>query len=42
MNNKSIAINILYVPSDTGKISYLYKCEFNKTREKTINTININ
>ena len=34
MNNKSIAINILYVPSDTGKISYLYKCEFNKTREK--------
>ena len=34
MNNNSIAINILYVPSDTGKISYLYKCEFNKTREK--------
>ena len=34
MNNKSIAMNVLYVQSDTGKISHLYKSEFNKTREK--------
>ena len=34
MNNKSIAMNVLYVQSDTGKISYLCKSELNKTREK--------
>ena len=34
MNNKSFAMNVLYVQSDTGKISYLFKSEFNKTKEK--------
>ena len=33
MNNKSIALNVLHTHSD-GKISHLYKSEFNKTREK--------
>ena len=33
-NNKSIAMNVLYVQSDTGKIIHLYKSELNKTREK--------
>ena len=33
MNNKSIALNVLYTHSD-GKISHLHKSEFNKTREK--------
>ena len=28
MNNKSIAINVLYVQSDTGEISHLYRSEF--------------
>ena len=35
MNNKSIALNVLHTHSD-GKISYLYKSEFNKTREKNV------
>ena len=35
MNNKSIAINVLNAHSD-GKISHLYKYEFNKTREKQV------
>ena len=34
MNNKSIAMNVLHVQPDTGKISHLYKSELNKTREK--------
>ena len=33
MNNKSIALNILYVQSETRKISHLYKSKFDKTRE---------
>ena len=36
MNNKSIAMNVLYDQSDTEKISHLYKSEFNKTREKLL------
>ena len=36
MNNKSIALNVLYVQSDTEKISHLCKSEFNKTREKQV------
>ena len=35
MNNKSIAVNVLNAHSD-GKISHLYKSEFNKTREKQV------
>ena len=30
MNNKSIVLNVLHAHSD-GKISHLYKSEFNKT-----------
>ena len=30
INNKSIALNVLYVQSDTRKISHLYKFEFSK------------
>ena len=33
MNNKSIVLNVLHALSD-GKISHLYKSEFNKTSEK--------
>ena len=38
MNNKSIALNVLQ--DNEQKISHYYKSEFNKTREKQINTIN--
>ena len=38
MNNKSIALNILQ--RNEQKISYLYKSEFNKTREKQVIFIN--
>ena len=34
MNNKSIALNIVQV--NEQKISYLYKSEFNKIREKQV------
>ena len=35
MNNKSIALNVLYIQSDE-KISHLYKSGFNKTRENRV------
>ena len=35
MNNKSTALNVLHTHCD-GKISHLYKSEFNKTREKNV------
>ena len=35
MNNKSIALSVLHTQSD-GKISHLYRSEFNKTREKQV------
>ena len=34
LNNKSIALNILYVPHKTGKIHLAYKSKHNLTREK--------
>ena len=34
-NNKSIALNVLHIQSD-GKLSHLYKSEFNKTRVKQV------
>ena len=36
MNNKSIALNMLYFENDTEKISHVYKSKFNKTREHKV------
>ena len=35
-NNKSIALNILYVPHITKKISHAYKSKYNSTRENQV------
>ena len=35
-NNKSIALNILYVPYNTEKIRYAYKSKYNLTRENQV------
>ena len=35
-NNKSIAVNILYVPHNTEKIRHAYKSEYNLTRENQV------
>ena len=35
-NNKSIALNILYVPYDTEKIGHAYKSKYNSTRENQV------
>ena len=35
-NNKSIALNILYVPHNTEKICYAYKSKYNLTRENQV------
>ena len=34
--NESIALNILYVPHNTGKIHLAYKSKHNLTREKQV------
>ena len=36
LNNESIALNILYVPHNTGKICLAYKSKHNLTREKQV------
>ena len=36
LNNKSIALNILYVPDKTGKIQLAYKSKYNLMREKQV------
>ena len=36
LNNESIALNILYVPHNTGKIHLAYKSKHNLTREKQV------
>ena len=36
LNNKSIALNILYVPHNTGKIHLAYKSKHNLTSEKQL------
>ena len=36
LNNESIALNILYVPHNTGKIHLTYKLKHNLTREKQV------
>ena len=36
LNNESIALNILYVPHNTGKIHLAYKSKYNLTREKQV------
>ena len=36
LNNESIALNILYVPHNTGKIYLAYKSKHNLTREKQV------
>ena len=36
LNNESIALNILYVPHKTRKISLAYKSKYNLTREKQV------
>ena len=41
MNNKSIALNVLYVEKQ-GKIGHLYKSEFNETREKQVTLLMMN
>ena len=35
-NNKSIALNILYAPHNTEKISHAYKSKYNLTRENQV------
>ena len=35
-NNKSIALNILYVPHNTKKICHAYKSKYNSTRENQV------
>ena len=35
-NNKSIALNILYVPHITAKICYAYKLKYNSTHENQV------
>ena len=35
-NNKSIALNILYVPHNTEKIRYAYKSKYNLIRENQV------
>ena len=35
-NNKSMALNILYVPHNTEKIRHAYKSEYNLTRENQL------
>ena len=35
-NNKSIALNILYMPHNTEKIRHAYKSKFNLTRENQV------
>ena len=41
-NNKSIALNILYVPHNTEKICHVYKSEYNSTRENQVILLMIN
>ena len=36
LNNKSIALNILYVPYNTEKIRHAYKSKYNLTRENQV------
>ena len=36
LNNESIALNILYVPHTTRKISLAYKSKHNLTRKKQV------
>ena len=36
LNNKSIALNILYVPHNTEKICHAYKSKYNLTRENQV------
>ena len=35
-NNKSIALNVLYVPYNTKKIVHAYKSKYNSTRENQV------
>ena len=36
LNNKSIALNILYVPHDNKKICHAFKSKYNSTRENQV------
>ena len=36
LNNKSIALNIFYVPYNTGKIRHSYKSKYNSTRQNQV------
>ena len=40
-NNKSIALNILYVPYNTEKIKHAYKSKYNLTRENEVTLLMI-
>ena len=35
-NNKSVALNILYVPNNTEKIRHAYKSRYNLTRQNQV------
>ena len=35
-NNKSIALNVLYLPHNTEKIRHAYKSKYNLTRENQV------
>ena len=41
LNNKSIALNALYVPQNTGKIRHAYKSKYNKERENRVTLLMI-
>ena len=41
LNNKSIALNILYLPYNTEKIGYAYKSKHNLNRENQITILMI-
>ena len=40
-NNKSIALNVLYVPHNTEKIRHAYKSKYNKQRENRVTLLMI-
>ena len=39
LNNKSVALNILYVPYNPEKIRHVFKSKYNKERENQLNLL---
>ena len=42
LNNKAIALNVLYIPHNTKAISVAYKSEYNNKRKKQVTLVMIN